>query len=74
MKRLLGILVKYWQKLGRAVHAVISALLLCIAYFLLVTPFALLYYMFFRKKATGKETAFTAREHVYTAEDMKYMD
>jgi hypothetical protein len=50
-----------------------SCLLLCIAYFLLVTPFSLLYHLFFRKKVTGKDTAFTGRDHTCTAEDMKYM-
>jgi hypothetical protein len=73
MKRWIDVLVRYWKKLGRSIHVVISFLLLCVAYFLLVTPFSLLYHLFFRKKATGKDTAFTARDHAYTAEDMKYM-
>lgn len=68
------VLVKYWLKFGKAVHAVISFLLLCMVYFLLITPFALLYHVFFRKKATGKDTAFTGRNHTCAAEDMKYMD
>ena len=67
-------MVKYWLKFGRAVHAVISSLLLCVVYFLFITSFSLLFYVFVRKKATGKDTAFTARDHNYTAEEMKYME
>jgi hypothetical protein len=74
MKRYISVLARYWLKFGKAVHTVISALLLCAVYFLLITPFSLLFYTFVRKKAAGKDTAFTGREHIYTAEDMKYMD
>ena len=74
MKRCIGVLVRYWLKFGRAVHAAVSALLLCAVYFLIVTPFSLLYYIFVRKKLTGKDTAFTARDHTCTAEEMKYME
>jgi hypothetical protein len=74
MKQWIALPAGYWKTFGKAVHTVMSALLLCMAYFLLVTPFSLLYHLFFRKKVTGKDTAFTGRDHTYTADDMKYMD
>lgn len=60
-----------WCKLGEVLHKVMSPVLSGIIYFLIITPFALLYHLFFYRTEKGKRTCFENRDHLYTPGEME---
>lgn len=60
-----------WCKLGEFLHKVMSPVLLGIIYFLIITPFSVLYHLFFYRANKAERTRFENRDHLYTPEEME---
>jgi hypothetical protein len=59
-----------WQKLTVSIGWVMSKLLLSIVFFVFLSPLALLYRLFRKKKSTQAESNFIDRGHLYLSDDL----
>ncbi len=69
-------ILKGWYKLANTLGAINSTILLCVIFYLILTPIALLSRIFSKdkmqlKKRPEKKSYFTIRNHLYTPEDFK---
>jgi uncharacterized membrane protein YgaE (UPF0421/DUF939 family) len=60
-----------WLWIGEKIGAVMSRVILSVVFVFFLTPVAVLYRSFGRKKKEQKESYFKERDHTYTAADLE---
>ena len=68
---LLGRITKAWMWIGEKIGAVMSRVILTVVFFVFLTPIALAFRVFSKKKSENGLSYFIERNHTYTAQDME---